>query len=136
MLGTGIQVSLEYETNKVRRRVDDSNEEELEEEQPDEFMEEYRDLHEKLREIESKYKKPSEEIADIYVKVSGDFNSLERHFQGEDVVIWSYLEDLALTKSEDSMEYKCLIESKGKAEIEKRKRFLLKSEQTNVGYEA
>ncbi|CAI2376306.1 unnamed protein product [Moneuplotes crassus] len=133
-LGRGVQVTLEFKNNKVRRRVNAEEEQEIEDDQEEEILDDYRHLHEKLREVERKYKKPSEEIADIYVKVSGDFENLERYFQGENVILWSYLEDLALTKSEDSMEYKCLIESKGKSEIEKRKRFLLKSEQNDPEY--
>lgn len=104
---------------------------EVEEDGDEKLLEEERKLHEKLKAIESKYKKSADEIADIYVKVSGDIDNLERFFQGEHVVVWSYLEDLALTKSEDSMEYKCLIESKGRIEIEKRRKFLLRSEQDN-----
>lgn len=46
---------------------------------------------------------------------------------GETVPMWTYLEDLALTRPEGSMEYKCLVDSKGKDEIEKRKIFLLRT---------
>lgn len=126
-LGKGVRITLDFENNKVRRNIlVDSDEEEEEEE-----SENYKQLHVKLKAIESKYKKPADEIADVYVKVSGDINSLERYFQGETVVTWQYLEDLALTKPEDSMEYKCLVDTKGKSEIEKRKNFLLRSEQQN-----
>mmetsp|Transcript_30006 Transcript_30006/g.26578 ORF Transcript_30006/g.26578 Transcript_30006/m.26578 type:complete len:247 (+) Transcript_30006:97-837(+) len=128
-LGKGVKITVEFEKNKVRRNIDVSTEVHIEEDDEDKLHDEYKKLHEKLRIIESKYKKPADEIADIFVKVSGDLDNLERYFQGDHVVLWSYLEDLALTKSEDSMEYKCLLESKGKGEIEKRKKFLLRSEQ-------
>ena len=70
-----------------------------------------------------KYNKPPSEIADIFVKVSGDVNSVRRYFEGENVVIWTYLEDLALTRPEGSLEYKCLEDSKGKEEMKKEKHF-------------
>ncbi len=65
----------------------------------------------------------------MFVKVSGDTEAIRKHFEGRNVLMWTYLEDLALTKDEGSMEFKCLLEVKGKEEIEKRKAFLLKSEQ-------
>ena len=128
-LGKGIKVTLDFETKKVRRNIDTVDEVEIEEGEGEKLHEDYRKLHEDLKVIENKYKKSADEIAEIFVKVSGDIQNLERYFQGENVLLWTYLEDLALTKSEDSMEYKCLLESKGKVEIEKRKNFLLKSDQ-------
>jgi hypothetical protein len=80
-----------------------------------------------LNEIELKYNKTPSEIADVYVKVSGDLANVIKYFEGEQVPTWSYLEDLALTRPEDAMEYKCLLETKGKDEIEKRRDFLLKT---------
>jgi len=81
--------------------------------------------------IEKKYKKSPSEIADVFVKVSGDIGNLQRFFEGEIVPMWTYLEDLALTRPEGSMEYKCLVDSKGKEEIEKRKNFLLKTNENS-----
>jgi len=49
--------------------------------------------------------------------------------QGKHVVEWNYLEDLALTKPDDSPEFQVLLRTKGKAEIEKRKAFLLATEE-------
>ena len=118
-LGRGVKITLEFENNKVRRNIDVSEEVlELEDNR-------YKKLHEEFQEIEQKYNRSSAEIADIFVKVSGDIVNLKRYLEGEDVPIWSYLEDLALTKPEDSMEYRCLLESKGKDEIDKRKKFLM-----------
>jgi hypothetical protein len=126
-LGRGVRITLEFEMSKVRRNITvDADEDDEEEENED-----YKKLHEKLKAIEAKYKKPADEIADVFVKVSGDIVSVERYFQGESVVTWQYLEDLAMTKPEDSMEYRCLVDTKGKAEIEKRRNFLLRSEQQN-----
>jgi hypothetical protein len=127
-LGKGVKITLEFENNKVRRNIDLSKEVTLEEEEED-GGEYYKKLHEQLKEVEMKYKRTAEEIADIFVKVSGDLHSLKRYFEGDSVILWTYLEDLALTKPEDSMEYKCLLEAKGKEEIEKRKMFLLRSEE-------
>lgn len=101
--------------------------EEVADEEPpkDEFL---ASLQEELKEIESRYKKTAHEIAEMFVKVSGDTEAIRKFYDGGDVVMWSYLEDLALTKPEDSMEFRCLLDTKGRAEIEKRKAFLLKSE--------
>lgn len=85
-------------------------------------------MHNQLKEIEKKYNKTPSEIADIFVKVSGDVNSVRRYFEGDNVALWTYLEDLALTRPEGSLEYKCLEESKGKEEMKKRKAFLLRSQ--------
>ena len=41
---------------------------------------------------------------------------------------WTYLEDLALAKAQDTTEFQWLLRSKGIAEIEKRRRFLLGGE--------
>ena len=38
---------------------------------------------------------------------------------------WTYLEDLALSKAQDSSEFQWLLRSKGMQEIEKRRKFLL-----------
>lgn len=130
LLGKDIHITLEYQNNKVRRNIDVEDEVEFEQEQDEDYEDSYtRNLHDQLKKIEVKYGKSAEEIADIFVKVNGDFSSIIRYFEGEDVMVWNYLEDLALTKPEDSMEYKCLLDSKGKEEIEKRKMFLLRTEQ-------
>jgi hypothetical protein len=41
------------------------------------------------------------------------------------VAEWTYLEDLALSHPESSTEYRCLVTTKGREEVEKRKRFLM-----------
>ena len=61
------------------------------------------------------------------MKVSGDADALKALLEGKRVVEWTYLEDNALALSESSVEYRSLMQTKGKEEIEKRKRFLLGS---------
>ena len=95
--------------------------------------------------MSSKYKKPIEEIADAFVKLSGDLDALksvlslktgrleqpdinlksasepgQRQFYTE----WSQTEDMALFKDVNSNDYEILIKTKGLTEIEKRKNFL------------
>lgn len=132
VLGNGICITLDFESNKVRRNIDLSNEKVYEAEDEETIQDDfYRNLHLDLKEIENKYNKPAEEIADVFVKVSGDLTCLIKHFEGEEVPLWTYLEDLALTKPEDSMEYRCLLDTKGREELDKRKQFLLRSDQNN-----
>ena len=40
------------------------------------------------------------------------------------VVLWNYLEDLALQKPDDSLEFSVLLQEKGAKEIEARRQFL------------
>jgi len=65
------------------------------------------------------------EITDVFMRVSGDMQAVRDHLQGKRVVEWQYLEDIALAQPEASTEFRCLLTTKGKEEIEKRKRFLL-----------
>lgn len=59
------------------------------------------------------------------MKVSGDVNAVREHLQGRRVIEWSYLEDIALSMAETSSEFRCLLTTKGRDAIEKRKGFLL-----------
>ena len=71
------------------------------------------------------------------MKVSGDINAVKEHLAGNKVTQWSYLEDIVLSMPENSSEYRCLVTSKGREEIDKRKYFLLRvnpnSEKLNDG---
>ena len=72
------------------------------------------------------------EITDIFMKVSGDLGALrtylEKGAEGEPMKNeWSYIEDIALSMPENSAEFRDLLVTKGKEEIEKRKFFLLSS---------
>lgn len=82
-------------------------------------------LQKELKRIAKKYDKTAHEVAEVFVNVSGKPENIEKFFRGEDVVQWTYLEDLALTKDVDSIEYKCLLETKGKVALEERKAFLI-----------
>jgi hypothetical protein len=46
-----------------------------------------------------------EEIADLFVRVSGRLNKMRDALEGRPVIEWEYLEDLALTKPDDSAEF-------------------------------
>lgn len=65
------------------------------------------------------------ELTELFMRVSGDLDALKDHLKGKRVVEWSYLEDMALSMPETSTEYRCLLTTKGRDEVEKRKRFLL-----------
>ena len=63
-------------------------------------------LDAQLKKFERDYGKSSVEIADIYCKVSGRINKMKDYLDNKpNVVEWDYLEDLALTKPEDSPEF-------------------------------
>lgn len=82
-------------------------------------------LQKELKKIAKKYDKTAHEVAEVFVKVSGNPDNIEKYFKGEDVIQWTYLEDLALTKDTTSIEYKCLMETKGKEALDERRAFLL-----------
>ena len=71
------------------------------------------------------------DLAEIFMRVSGDVNAVREHLNGRRVVEWSYLEDMALAMPETSTEHRCLMTTKGRDEIEKRRRFLLNSTDNN-----
>ena len=107
------------ETRRHKRKVKYENQ--LQKEEEEKF---YSQLYATFKEMERKYKKSCLEISEAFMKVSGDIKSLRDYLDGKIVTEWNHLEDLALTKPEDSREYQHLLESKGKEEVAKRKRFL------------
>jgi hypothetical protein len=46
------------------------------------------------------------------------------HLNGKQVVLWNFLEDLALKKADDSVEFTVLLQEKGMANICERRNFL------------
>ena len=84
----------------------------------------YRQLYSIFGEISRKYDKEFLDISKVFMKVSGDVTRLKEYYEGNKVMEWTYLEDMALKKNKSSTEYGCLIQSKGEKEIEKRKAFL------------
>jgi|LauGreDrversion4_2_1035121.scaffolds.fasta_scaffold181290_2 hypothetical protein len=59
-----------------------------------------------LKQFERQFGKTTKEIADIYCKVSGQLDKMREYLEGKpSVVEWNYLEDLALTKPEESPEF-------------------------------
>jgi hypothetical protein len=71
-----------------------------------------------------KYHRSIDEIAKIFVKVSGDLEAMKNYMEGKRVTEWSLLEDLSLTKDESTNDYNILVKTKGIKEIEKRRTFL------------
>ncbi len=76
--------------------------------------------------MQAKFKKTKEEISEIYVKCSGNFPKMRKYITNPDsVVIWNYLEDLALEYTDDSPEFMVLLNEKGMKEICERRLFLV-----------
>ena len=55
--------------------------------------------------MEKEFGKTKDEIAEIFVKVSGRLNKMRDYLLGKPVIDWNYLEDNALTKPDDSPEF-------------------------------
>lgn len=75
-------------------------------------------LTEQLSNLEKKFNVTHADIADLYVRASADLKKMRDHLSGKpNVVLWDYLEDLALQKADDSPEFAVLLEEKGWHEI-------------------
>ena len=103
-------------------------------------------LGKNLRIFEKEFDKTPEQLADLFCKVSGRIHKVKQYLMYEKkqleiakatgtkfdqkqmansgVVLWTYLEDLALRKPEDSPEFKVLKIKKGLDEIQTRREFL------------
>lgn len=77
-----------------------------------------------FKSLATEFNKSREEIADIFCKVSGRLNKMRDYLLGKPIHEWSYLEDLALEKPEDSQEFQVLLATKGWSEIRIRREFL------------
>lgn len=53
-------------------------------------------IHASLKHFEKEFGKSHDEIAEIFVKVSGRLNKMKDYLENRPVVEWDYLEDLAL----------------------------------------
>lgn len=62
-------------------------------------------IHASLKQFEKDYGKTHEEIAEVFCKVSGRLNKMKDYLENRPVIEWTYLEDLALSKSDDSAEF-------------------------------
>lgn len=80
----------------------------------------------------SKYNKAIDDIAEIFVKVSGDLEAMKYYLEGKRVTEWSMIEDLALVKDENSSDFSILLKTKGLKEIEKRQAFLFDMESNGI----
>ena len=82
-------------------------------------------LDKNMRQLEREFGKNTQELADLYSRVSGRFDIMREYLEGKpSVAEWNYLEDLALTKPEDSPEFQVLLSTKGMEEIRSRRQFL------------
>ena len=64
-------------------------------------------------------------MADIFCKVSGRISKMRDYLENvSGVISWGYLDDLALTKHEESPEFQVLLRTKGIEEIRIRREFL------------
>eukprot|EP00826_Nyctotherus_ovalis_P058998 TRINITY_DN8166_c0_g4_i1.p1 TRINITY_DN8166_c0_g4~~TRINITY_DN8166_c0_g4_i1.p1 ORF type:complete len:198 (-),score=75.70 TRINITY_DN8166_c0_g4_i1:106-699(-) len=87
-------------------------------------METYYALNDKLEEISQKHGMAFKDVCTKFGEVSGDVEALERHLNGEEVVVWTEFEDMALAHTDDPDVYEHLLETKGAEEIKKRKSYL------------
>ena len=82
-----------------------NEEEEREEENLLDEQKRFQSLHDTLQMLKEKYNKTTEQISELFVRVCGDLSVVERALKGEKVEEWTYLEDLALSKPQDSSEF-------------------------------
>lgn len=78
-----------------------------------------------MKTIMDDFKLSEQVVADLYCRLSGDLTNIRKHCMGKPVPFWTYLEDLALEKPEESEEYQVLLRTKGQKEIDARKAFLM-----------
>jgi hypothetical protein len=74
-------------------------------------------LDSSLKQFEKEFGRTTDEIAEIFCRVSGRLHKMRDFLEGKPVVEWNYLEDLALTKPEDTAEFQVLLQTKGWEEI-------------------
>ena len=82
-----------------------NEDEEREEENLLDEQKRFQSLHDSLQLLKEKYNKTTEQISELFVRVCGDLAVVERALKGEKVEEWTYLEDLALSKPNDSSEF-------------------------------
>lgn len=82
-----------------------------------------------MKTIIEDFKISDEEVVELWIKLSGDITQIRKLLKGKKVIAWTYLEDLALEKQEESAEFQVLLRTKGRSEIESRKKFLLFDDQ-------
>ena len=63
-----------------------------------------------LEDLRNKFNVSNEQISELFIRVCGDLKAVEASLMGQKVVEWSYIEDLALTKSIESAEYQWLVD--------------------------
>ena len=126
-LSKTLSIILSFKGSKVQRKVKYHQGEAKEEQDEDQYF--YNELKQGLREIQMKYKLSVEAVSELFMRMSGDLERIRDHLQGRPVVEWTYLEDLALSKPDNSLEFRCLEKTKGREEIEKRKAFLIQNEE-------
>ena len=80
----------------------------------------------------TKYNKAIDDIAEVFVKVSGDLEAMKYYLEGKRVTEWSMIEDLALVKDENSSDFSILLKTKGLKEIEKGQAFLFDMESNGI----
>lgn len=110
--------------NSSARRTSSDNYSSPQKSQVSSYDPELKSIHASLKQFEKNYGKTHIEIADIFCRVSGRLNKMKDYLENRPVIEWTYLEDLALAKPDDSPEFQVLLQSKGWEEIIIRRDFL------------
>ena len=77
-----------------------------------------------LKDLSTNYKISEKELNEVLKQVSGSLEDLEKLLKGEQVKVWTELEDIALSQPQDTIMYQCLVKNKGEEAIEKRRKYL------------
>ena len=77
-----------------------------------------------LTELSQNFSLPMDEVLGLLHKLSGSVSDLERHLNGEQVEMWTELEDIALKECGETAVYKYIESSKGSAVVKTRRQYL------------
>lgn len=58
-----------------------------------------------MRTLEKEFNKSKEDIADLFTRATGRLDKMRDYLEGRPIIEWNFLEDLALTKPDDSPEF-------------------------------
>lgn len=81
-------------------------------------------LSKELKDLAKEYGKEMDELHMLFMEVCCDIGELKKVLRYGSGSSWTMLEDLALQREPDSMEFKHICDSKGGSQVNKRKKFL------------
>ena len=82
----------------------------------------FKELKERLDELECKHKISIDKLMELLYKVSGDIRELRDYLEGKMIVLWTPLEDSVIQHvAQDNLAYKYLEDAKGGPHVVKKR---------------